>query len=62
MYSSHTHSQKIRPGSRLQNRITNHPARVMTIAEGWVMVRPNGGQPVLVYIRDLHLKYEVTKW
>lgn len=55
-------SRKIRPGSRLQNRETKHPARVMTIAEGWVMVRPTSAQPILVNMRELHLKYEVMKW
>lgn len=62
MTFAENHFRKIRPGSRLQNRETKHPARIMAIAEGWVMVRPNGAQPVLVYVRDLHLKYEVTKW
>ncbi|GAA5665188.1 MULTISPECIES: hypothetical protein [Brucella] len=55
-------SRKIRPGSRLQNRETKHPARVMTIAEGWAMVRPTSAQPILVNMREILLKYEVTKW
>lgn len=55
-------SRKIRPGSRLQNRETKRPARVMTIAEGWAMVRPMSAQPVLVNMREILLKYEVTKW
>lgn len=54
--------RKVRPGSRLMERETNHPARVMTIAEGWAMIRPASAQPVLVSMRELHLKYEVTKW
>lgn len=55
-------SRKIRPGSRLQNREMKRPARVMTIAEGWVMVRQTSAHPILINMRELHLKYEVTKW
>lgn len=55
-------NRRVRLGSRLIHRKTNHPARIMAIAEGWGMVRPKGAQPLLVYMRELHLEYEVTKW
>lgn len=54
--------KKIRPGSRLSHRRLGVSARVMTISEGWVMVRNHSAMPHLVHIRDLHLEYEVTKW
>ena len=54
--------QRIRPGSRLSHRETGENARVMTISEGWVMVRPTGAKPVMVNARELYLHYEVTKW
>ncbi|MCH4543160.1 hypothetical protein [Ochrobactrum sp. A-1] len=62
------HQQKVRPGSRLMERESSspygkpQPARVMAIAEGWVMVRFKGAAPILVYMRELHLRFEVTKW
>ena len=55
-------ARKIRPGSRLQNRETGQPARVMKIAEGWAMLRPTSAQPLLISMREIYQKYEVTKW
>lgn len=55
-------ARKIRPGSRLQNRDTRQPARVVTIAEGWAMVRPTSAEPLLVRMREIYQKYEVMKW
>jgi hypothetical protein len=56
------HQQKVRPGSRLKSRETGEAARVMTIAEGWAMIRFKGSVPQLIYMRELHLRFEVTKW